>query len=118
MQPCLLASSKLSILILLYRIFITKAFRTTALALMAIVASWWISITFAVVFICSPVKSQWNPDVPGHCGNQYLLNVIDPIPWILTDFAILFAPMPMVWKLHMPTRQKVALGGLFLIGGL
>ena len=86
--------------------------------LMAVVTCWWISISFAVAFICSPVKSEWNPDVPGHCGNQYLLNIIDPIPWILTDFAILIAPMPMVRKLHMPTRQKVALAGIFLIGGL
>lgn len=118
MQTCLLASAKMSVLILLYRVFITPAFRKTVIVLMTIVTSWWISITFAVAFICSPVKSQWNPSVPGHCGDQYILNIVDPIPWILTDFAILFAPMPMVWKLHMPATQKVALACIFLVGGL
>ena len=118
LQICVLASSKTSILILLYRIFITKAFRRTVLVLMAIVATWWIATSFAVAFICSPVRSQWNSNVPGHCRNQYLLDIIDPIPWILTDFAILFAPMPMVWKLQMPIRQKVAVTSLFLVVGL
>ena len=85
---------------------------------MAMVAGRLIAISFAVAFICSPVESSWNPDVPAHCGNQYLLNIIDPIPWILTDFAVLLAPLPMVWTLHTSTRHKAALSGLFLIGGL
>ncbi|MCJ1404089.1 hypothetical protein MMC11_007314 [Xylographa trunciseda] len=116
MQPCLLASTKVSVLILLRRVFITRAFRRTAEILMAIVIGWYIAISLATVFICSPINSLWNPEVPGHCGNQYLLNIVDPIPWILTDFAILIAPLPMVRKLQIPTRQKVALAGLFLVG--
>ena len=118
LQPCCLASAKLSILLLLHRVFITKVFRTTSRVLMVIVASWWISITFAVAFVCTPVSSRWDPNVPGHCGNQYLLNIIDPIPWILTDFAILLAPLPIVWKLQMRIQQKIALGCILLVGGL
>ena len=66
---------------------------------MSIVGAWWISITLAAAFICSPIKSAWDPDVQGKCGNQYVLDIIAPIPWILTDFAILLAPLPIVWKL-------------------
>ena len=58
------------------------------------------------------------PRRSGHCGNQRVLDIIDPILWILTDFAILFAPLPMVYKLHIPIRQRLALGVLFLVGGL
>ena len=85
---------------------------------MGIVLGWYIAISFAGAFICIPVSSSWNPALPGHCGNRYLLNIIDPIPWILTDFAILICPLPMVRKLQIPTRQKIALAGLFLIGSL
>lgn len=118
MQPFVLASAKISLLILLYRIFIIKTFRITVLVLMAVVGVWYVAITLAGALICLPVKSRWHPDIPGHCGNQYILNIIDPIPWILTDFAILFAPIPMVWRLQMPTRRKAAIAGLFLVGGL
>ena len=64
------------------------------------------------------VRSYWNPEVPAHCGNQYLVAVILPVPWLLTDFAVLLAPMPMIWKLQMATGQRIALRALFLIGGL
>ena len=108
----------MSVLILLHRVFITKPFRLAAKILMLIVIGWYIAISLAGAFICLPVKSTWDPKVPGHCGNRYILDIIDPLPWIITDFAILVLPLPMVWKLHAPTRNKIALSGLFLVGAL
>ncbi|KAL9612401.1 MAG: hypothetical protein Q9167_002995 [Letrouitia subvulpina] len=78
---------------------------------MAIIGAWWIAVSLGAALICSPVKSAWDPDTPGSCGNQYVFDIIAPIPWILTDFVILFAPLPAVIKLQMPSRQKVALIG-------
>lgn len=68
--------------------------------------------------ICQPVKSYWDPNTPGHCGNSYIFDLILPLPWIVTDFAILVAPLPVIRKLHTPTRQKVMLSALFLVGGM
>ena len=118
LQPALLAASKLSILILLHRIFITRGFRLTAWILMGIVAAWYISITLGAALICLPIKSLWDPTVPGHCGNQYLFDRIVPVPWIVTDFAILVAPLPVIRSLNMSMRTKVIVVGLFLIGCL
>ena len=47
--------------------------------------------------------------------DQWVLDIITPLPWILKDFAILIAPLPSVWKLQMPIRQKMALIRLLLI---
>lgn len=105
-------------LLLLHRIFITKAFRITCVALLAIVLAWWIGIFFAQAFDCWPIRLHWDSEVQAVCGNQYIANIVAPIPWIVTDIAVLVAPMPMVRKLHIPTRQKVSLGALFLIGTL
>ena len=79
---------------------------------------WWIASVLAYAFICSPVSSNWDPTVPAQCGNQRLLAYIDPLPWIVTDFAILVAPLPVLARLHAPRRQKVGIIGLFLIGGV
>ena len=117
-QPSVLASSKISVLILLHRIFVTRAFQLTARVLLALVVGWYLAVFLADAFICIPVSSNWDPKVPGHCGNRYILNIIAPLPWILTDFAILISPLPMVYKLQLPTRERVALAGPFLIGGL
>ncbi|KAL8653877.1 MAG: hypothetical protein Q9226_003659 [Calogaya cf. arnoldii] len=92
--------------------------KRVANTIIAVVVLWYLAITLAGALICLPVKSHWDPHVPAHCGNQYTFDIIAPIPWILTDFAILIAPIPMVWRLHMAIRQRVALGALFLIGGL
>ncbi|KAL8786446.1 MAG: hypothetical protein Q9213_002762 [Squamulea squamosa] len=114
LQPCLLASAKISILILLHRIFITPAFRIAAIVLMFIITAWFIALTLASALICSPIETAWNPNVQGKCGNQYIMDIIAPIPWILTDFIILLAPLPIVLKLQMPRRQKAGLVGLLL----
>ena len=99
LQPCILALAKVSILILLRRIFfISKAFQRVANTVIAVVILWYLTVTLTLVFICMPVRSHWDPEVPAHCGNQYLVAVIHPIPWLLTDFAVLLAPMPMIWK--------------------
>jgi hypothetical protein len=79
---------------------------------------WWIGVFVADALFCIPVEFQWNKQLRGHCGNQKLLQLMSPIPWIVTDVVILLMPLPMVRQLHLPFKQKVALTGLFLLGGL
>lgn len=52
------------------------------------------------------------------CGNEAIFTLIVPIPWVLTDFAILIAPLPMVKKLQLPRMEKIGICALFLTGGL
>ena len=70
------------------------------------------------IFVCSPIHKAWDTDIPGRCVNEALLNLIVPIPWIVTDFAILIAPIPMVKNLQIPRKEKIGLGALFFTGGL
>lgn len=37
---------------------------------------------------------------------------------MITDMCILTIPLPMIWKLQMPTQQKIAVSGIFLLGAL
>ena len=79
---------------------------------------WWIGTILADNLICIPIKHNWDPDIPARCGNKKLLDILPPIPWIVTDLAILLMPMPMVYKLHLPGSQRLGLLGLFLLGSL
>ena len=83
-----------------------------------IVILWWICVFWADALICLPPERNWNPSLPGYCGDQHLLNIVSPIPWIATDVSILIMPIPMVIRLHMPKSQRIALIGVFLLGGL
>jgi hypothetical protein len=40
------------------------------------------------------------------------------IPNIVVDAILLLLPMPYVWRLKIDTQKKVAISGLFLLGGL
>ena len=79
---------------------------------------WWIGTILADCLICIPTEYNWNPTTPALCGNKQLILIIPPIPWILTDLAILLMPLPMVWNLHLPRLQRVGLASLFMLGGL
>ena len=79
-QPAILAIAKTSILILLRRIFILKAFRLATDALLVIVLAWFVAIEVSNATICLPLESRWDPEIPAHCGNETALNQASPIP--------------------------------------
>lgn len=108
--------TKISLLMLFHRIFITPAFRMATKVIGVIVILWWVGTILADTLICIPIAHNWNPEIAARCGNKQLLAIIPPIPWIVTDLAILIMPMPMVYKLHLPGFQRVGLAGLFLLG--
>ncbi|KAI4264791.1 MAG: hypothetical protein L6R42_000116 [Xanthoria sp. 1 TBL-2021] len=113
-----LATAKLSILYLFHRIFETRAFQITIRVLAATIILWWVSVTAADVFICSPIRSNWEPTIPKHCGNLRTLLIAAGVPWILTDFAILAAPLFIIKDLQMKVKDKIGLFALFLSGGM
>lgn len=116
LQCTALMLTKISLLMLFHRIFIVPAFRTATKVIGVTMILWWIGTILADCLICIPIKHNWNPEIPARCGNKQLLAIIPPIPWIVTDLAILLMPMPMVYKLHLPGFQRVGLAGLFLLG--
>ena len=50
--------------------------------------------------------------------NFYAYFIGKAIPNICTDLALLFLPIPYIWRLHQSRAQKVALCGVFGLGGL
>jgi hypothetical protein len=50
--------------------------------------------------------------------NVYAYFIGKAIPNIITDWALLFLPIPYIWRLHQSRAQKVALCGVFGLGGL
>ena len=110
--------AKLSVLLQLKRIFVIPWFRKLMYVLLTVVGVWWLGSLLAYALICIPPKANWDPTIPHHCGNAHILNVLDPLPWIITDFVILLCPMPMVRTLHLSNSKKVGLVGVFLTGGL
>ena len=69
------------------------------------------------IFTCSPLEAIWNPFVPNsHCVNNEILVLSICLFNIISDIIILILPASAVWKLRIPTRQKIQIVLLFAIG--
>lgn len=109
---------KLSILCFYIRIFNVKSFIFVARGVGVIVVLWALSVIFCGFFLCQPFAYNWDQTIHGSCGDQIKSYIITGALNICTDVLVLGLPMPMVWKLQVPTRSKIALTGVFTIGFL
>ncbi|KAH7405954.1 hypothetical protein DE146DRAFT_428840 [Phaeosphaeria sp. MPI-PUGE-AT-0046c] len=76
-----------------------------------------ISFPFIAVFMCSPVKAYWEIRVEaGNCMDEGVATLVCGIINCVADFATTVTPLPLVWSLRMPARQRLAVGFLFGLG--
>ncbi|KAM0723493.1 hypothetical protein Q7P37_000480 [Cladosporium fusiforme] len=108
--------TKLSLLLMYYRIFRVPYFKKMAWAVGIFVMAWVVCITFLFIFICVPVEKLWYPDIPGRCINQVATWIANAASTLLTDVIILMMPMPQLWSLQLTTREKIGLTCAFGLG--
>lgn len=117
------------------RIFRGVWFNRISILLILLVVAWIIAFFFGNLFQCLPLSINWNgvgstslyiKEIPLYLGQAY--------SDVITDVLILALPVPWgewniirclecqlilaVWKLHMSVRTKIAVTGVFLLGGL
>lgn len=111
--------TKLSILYLYYRIFYVSRRFTIMLWVVGIfVTCYCLMQAFASIFQCLPIYSNWTIGVEHFCVNVNVGATITASLNALTDFIILFMPMPLLYKLQRPLKQKLEIMGIFCLGGV
>ncbi|KAF2106037.1 hypothetical protein BDV96DRAFT_675857 [Lophiotrema nucula] len=109
---------KLSILLFYQRIFfVTTGYRRISLALTLLSTTWYIAAQVANLLTCQPIDSFWHRLKPGKCFNFNAMYLGTGIVDLLIDIGILVLPIRMACKLHLPTRTRVAVAGIFALGG-
>lgn len=111
-----LLCTKISILLLYYRLFPGKRFKRVCIGVGAFVAAYSITAVMTNIFQCVPVQSNWDTSITPHCVNLGLELVIVSSVNVLTDAIILCLPMPFIWRLKLDIRRKLQLTGIFLLG--
>ncbi|KAE8139007.1 hypothetical protein BDV38DRAFT_270203 [Aspergillus pseudotamarii] len=105
---------KLSLLLLYRRIFVSSRFLNIVYAIGTIISVWAIIMTFLAIFNCKPISAFWTGQ--GKCIPFKQFAVGYAIVNITTDLAVWLMPIPNMWKLQLPTAQKVALTLIFVLG--
>lgn len=70
----------------------------------------------ASTFQCTPIHKAW-VTVPGSCINVNALFFANAALDIFQDAVIYVLPMRMLYHIQIPKRQKIALMGVFAVGG-
>jgi hypothetical protein len=130
-----LGLTKTSILLQYQRVFTTKRFQIVCWTLMGFVIVYTIWTVFSSIFACVPVRAFWTRE-SASCINQFAMWLsVSLYPSrhdantdrlcstnaginILTDFALIILPSPVIRSLNLGHRQKIALISIFGLGGL
>ena len=66
--------------------------------------------------ICRPLAKNWNPLLPGTCGDSIKSVLATSIINVTIDLIIIILPMPVLWGLQMALKRKVQLSVIFGLG--
>ena len=109
-------ATKTAILLLYIRMAAAHPFlRYASYGTLTIVALAGTVLTFLNIFQCRPIRAAFSDD-DGTCIDVVSLYLASAPINILTDLAILLLPLPILTRLRMEFRQKVALVATFTVG--
>ncbi|KAG4028202.1 hypothetical protein MFRU_023g00390 [Monilinia fructicola] len=111
-------ATKVSILLLLSRVFgVNMKILWAVRILICLMATYYIPATTAKIFICWPVAHFWDPlAVKGTCLNENYIFLADCAMSIISDFTILFLPIPLIWGLQTHRIRKIGISAIFGTG--
>ncbi|CAI7652359.1 unnamed protein product [Penicillium glandicola] len=117
--PFTITPAKIALLLFYRRIFTTRKFRILIYIVGAMVLAVGIGTLLENFLQCRPFAYIWDESIPGGtCNNpmnayRFLVSFN-----VLTGILILVMPIPTVWSLHVSRGQKLAVTGVFLLGGI
>lgn len=117
-NPALMAE-KTSILVFYLSLSQTReVFRWATIATLVVVNVGGLALTLLNVFQCRPVGAVLDLYIPdgGYCIDIVTIYLSSAPLNIITDFAILFLPLPILTSMRMPTKQKIILIITFSFG--
>lgn len=108
--------TKISILLLYLRIFVTQWFQRTCQACIAIVVAFTIGTVMSSIFQCTPVTFTFDKTETGTCIDLTAFWYANAAFNISSDLVIMFLPVPVINRLQLPPQQKLLLYGIFAVG--
>lgn len=108
---------KCSLCLTISRVFFVDPYRMASYVAFGFSVAWTLVVVLNSLLICKPISMFWGEITPGgQCGNQNAAFAAVGIMDVLVDLAILIIPLPMIFKLQMPTANKFALALVFVLG--
>ncbi|KAL1883347.1 hypothetical protein Daus18300_000405 [Diaporthe australafricana] len=107
---------KCSILVLYYNLFPSRKFQLCIWGMVAFVIGWTISFFFSHLFTCYPITVFIEPYYNNSCVEIVTMFLALLFTDVVADFAILLLPVPMVLKVQLPLKKKLAVLAMLGLG--
>ena len=107
---------KISILLLYRRISSQRKFRIATWVMLFVLVASTLGLILGAVFSCNPPAKAWDRSIPGTCRPAIALTYASGLVNIATDLMLLGLPLPVLWGIALPVRQKIGLSLILLTG--
>ncbi|KUI63082.1 hypothetical protein VP1G_10204 [Cytospora mali] len=107
---------KWSMLFMLKRIFAVPRFEIVTWIIIGLQAAWLVMTVLIGFLICRPVSKNWDPTIPGTCGDRIAGYTAVSVVNVIIDCMMLILPLPMIYNLQTKTGYKLCLFCIFGIG--
>jgi hypothetical protein len=110
---------KMSFLFNYHRLLAASRLRPYCIGAMVLIVLWGGGVIILVLVMCIPLEGVWDPNVDAKCVPH-----ITVMWWFngvfnsIGDLFILTLPIPALWRLQLPRRQKIYLLFVFGLGFL
>jgi hypothetical protein len=108
---------KISALLFYARLFKTKGRMVMALWIVGGATVIW--TIFLVIYpwtFCKPLAKTIKPLLKGVCQSRPAWNIVSTVINFALDLITLLLPMPVIWKLQMNMKRKIAYLAVFVLG--
>ena len=118
-----IALTRMAVLLLYTRIFSSQTYFMVLVTIVHVLnAIWGIAFTLSYTFECWPIEARWKKIIHHRAGAKCRKAVphrhIYPISSVILDVLMLLLPWPYILKLHVPWKDKFAIGVMFFLGVL
>lgn len=97
-----------------------QIFQAGVWSTMFVIVGAYTAIFFSLLFACRPIAASWDPLLlpTAECINQGGIYIATAVIGITTDVLLIAIPVPTIWGLQMPMKQKVGLTIMFAVGSM
>ncbi|RFU75455.1 wd repeat containing 82 [Trichoderma arundinaceum] len=110
-----IAFTKLSVLALYHRIFITRTFRILVIGTACFVGAWVIVMEVVLGFGCQPIQAWWDAS-QGKCIDKEAFTYFTNVTNMVTDIWIFMMPIPVILGLQAAKEKRAILCFMFGVG--
>ncbi|KAK0705585.1 hypothetical protein B0H67DRAFT_594471 [Lasiosphaeris hirsuta] len=95
-----------------------RASRTIVYAGIVFVGAVGVTFTTLSIFMCTPIQRGWDKSVPGICVNEQGYLFSNSAFNMAADAIVFVMPIPTLWSLQLPLRQRLILMATFTCGAV